>query len=194
MFCRFCGASIQQDSVFCAKCGKRLGSDNPRLEKISRILHLRTPYPYAIFLLLLVTIWALSPHAPKVDYSHIKWTLQPNRKLDLPEENLYQQGFSLVLENTGTEAVREVPIDFGARIEPTQPAEIGATFLGNRFLIMEAGKPLPLTVILSGEVQPGSKRSYLVEGSIQAKPPFKVVYEVRAEASEAVLTNFVVER
>ena len=194
MFCRYCGAHLLDDSVFCSKCGKNLGRGNPRLEKISKILRLRTPYPYAIFLMLVVAVWALTPHAAPFDYTNLKWTLEANRKLDLPDENLFQQGFSLVLENAGSKAVREIPVELSARIEPTQPAEIAATFLGTHLPIMERGKSLPLTVLLSDEIQPGGKRNFLIDGSIQAQPPFKVTYEIRAENSETVLTNFVVER
>ena len=194
MFCRFCGAHLLDDSVFCSKCGKNLGRGNPRLEKVSKILRLRTPYPYAIFLILVVAVWALTPHAAPFDYTNLKWTLEANRKLDLPDENLFQQGFSLVLENEGSKAVREIPVELSARIEPTQPAEIAATFLGTHLAIMERGKSLPLTLLLSDEISPGSKRNFLIEGSIQAQPPFKVTYEIRAENSETVLTNFVVER
>ena len=119
MFCRFCGAHLLDDSVFCSKCGKKLGTcANPRLEKVSKILRLRTPYPYAIFLFLVVAVWALTPHAAPFDYTGLKWTLEANRKLDLPDENLFQQGFSLVLENAGSKAVRDIPVDFSARIEP----------------------------------------------------------------------------
>ena len=194
MFCRFCGAHLLDDSVFCSKCGKNLGRGNPRLEKVSKILRLRTPYPYAIFLILVVAVWALTPHAAPFDYTDLKWTLEANRKLDLPDENLFQQGFSLVLENEGSKAVREIPVELSARIEPAQSAEIAATFLGTHLPIMERGKSLPLTVVLSDEIQPGSKRNFLIDGSIQAQPPFKVTYEIRAENSETVLTNFVVER
>jgi len=194
MFCRFCGAHLLDDSVFCSKCGKNLGRENPRLEKITRTLRLRTPYPYAIFLILLVTVWALSPHAAPFDYGSLKWTLEANRKLDLPNESLFQQGFSLIVENGGSRAVREIPVDISARIEPPQPAEISATFLGNRLLLMEAGKALPLRVILGDEIHPGSKRNFLIDGSIQAQTPFRVTYEVRAEDTDQVLANFVVER
>jgi zinc-ribbon domain len=195
MFCRYCGAHLLDDSVFCSKCGKNLGRGNPRLERISKTLRLGTPYPYAIFLILLVTIWALSPHAAPYDYANLKWTLEPNRKLDLPNENSFQQEFSLVLENNGSKAVRETPVDLSARIEPAQPADIAATFQGNRMVLMEGGKALSLlTLILSGETHPGSKRNYLIEGSIQAQPPFRVTYEIRAENSEMVLASFTVER
>lgn len=194
MFCRFCGTHLLDDSVFCSKCGKNLGRGNPRLEKVSKILRLRTPYPYAMFLILVVAVWALTPHAAPFDYTSLKWTLEANRKLDLPDENLFQQGFSLVLENAGSKAVREIPVELSARIEPAQSAEIAATFLGTHMPIMERGKSLPLTLLLSDEIQPGSKRNFLIDGSIQAQPPFKVTYEIRAENSETVLTNFVVER
>ncbi|HZI50794.1 MAG TPA: zinc ribbon domain-containing protein [Terriglobia bacterium] len=195
MFCRFCGAHVLEDSLFCAKCGKKLGRpENPRWEKVSSILRLRTPYPYAILLILGVVIWAATPQAASVDYNGLKWTFELNRKLDLPNENLFQQSLLLVLENVGSKPVKDVPVDFAAHIEPPQPADIAATFLGNRLTIMSKGKALPLTVILGDEVRPGSKRSYLLEGSIQAQPPFKVTFEVLEEGSDTVLTNFVVER
>ena len=194
MFCRYCGAHLLDDSVFCSKCGKNLGRGNPRLEKVSKILRLRTPYPYAIFLVLVVAVWALTPHAAPFDYTNLKWTLESNRKLDLPDENLFQQGFSLILENAGSKAVRDIPVELSARIEPEQSAEIAATFLGTHLPIMERGKSLPLTVVLSDEIQPGGKRNFLIDGSIEAQPPFKVTYEIRAENSETVLTNFIVER
>ena len=157
MFCRFCGAALLEDSLFCSKCGKKLGNTpNPRVERVVRILHLRTPIPYAVLVLLLVGIWAVSPHSVPVDYSQLKWTLESNRKLDIPEENLFQQGFSLVLENTGKEPVKEIPVELSARIEPEQPAEIDATFLGNHLPIMEGGKSLPLIVILADQIsRPG---------------------------------------
>jgi hypothetical protein len=197
MFCRFCGSNIIDDSIFCAKCGKRLrgSKDHPRLEKISARLYLRTPYPYAAILILLATLWVvLIPNAAPVDYSHLQWTLKQDRNLDLSASNLYQQGFSLVLENVGSQAVREIPVEFHARVEPPQPAEIATTFRGTRFPIMIDGKPLPLVVVLSDEVRPGSKRSFLIEGSIQAMPPFKVTYEIREEGSDKVLADFVVAR
>lgn len=195
MFCRFCGTHLLDDSIFCSKCGKRQGrAESPRVEKVVRILHLRTPFPYAIVLLLAAGMWLLAPRGAPFDYSNLKWTLEQNRKLDLPDENLFQQGFSLVLANEGSQAVREVPVELIARIDPPQPAEIAASFLGNRMPIMEHGKPAPLTVILSDEVRPGARRTFLVEGSIQAQPPFKVTYEVREENSDTVLANFVVER
>lgn len=198
MFCRFCGAHVLEDSLFCSKCGKSLGrKTHPTLDRISKRLHLRTPFPYAILLVLLVAGWLLSqelvPRAP-FDYANLTWTLQADRKLDLPDEHLFQQGFSLVVENTGSNTVREIPVELGVHIEPSQSADIYASFLGNRFPIMSGGKALPLTVVLSDEILPGSKRTFLVEGSIQADPPFSVVYEVRQENSETVLVKVAVQR
>ena len=199
MFCRFCGTNIQDDSVFCAKCGKKLrGTANPRLERISKTLHLRTPYPYAALLVLSVALWALwtaiAIEANRVDYTQLQWTLKEDRELDLAKSNLYQQGLSLIVENTGSGAVRDVPVDLLARIEPAQPAEIVATFRGTKWAIMLEGKALPLTLILSDEINPGSKRSFQLEGAIKAESPFKVTYEIREEGSEKVLANFVVAR
>src|SRR4029453_5081466 len=54
MFCRYCGAHILEDSLFCAKCGKNLGrSTHPRIEKLVHVLRLNTPYPYFGILLIL---------------------------------------------------------------------------------------------------------------------------------------------
>jgi hypothetical protein len=196
MFCRYCGAAIADDSLFCAKCGRKLGHKvNPRIEKIVKVLHLRTPYPYAAFLILLAAVWAFMPEDKvRVDYSLLKWTLESERKLDLPAEKLFQQGFSLVLENDGPAAIRDIPVDFSATIEPPQPAEIEANLMGNKQMIMRSGKVLPLGVVLSDEVRPGKKRSFSVEGTIQATTPFKVTYEIREPDSEKILASYVVER
>jgi hypothetical protein len=195
MFCRFCGAHLLDDSIFCAKCGKKLGrTPNPRLEKISHTLHLRTPYPYAAFLLLLVTVWALVPRAAPVDYSSLELTFQSNRKQDVADSNLYQEGFSLIVENKGSKAIRDIPVELRARIEPPQAADIATTFQGRRVEILQGGRNLPLTGILGGEVQPGSKRTFLMEINIHAQPPFKVTYEIRELNTDKLLADFVVAR
>jgi len=194
-FCRYCGAPLAPDSLFCSKCGKRLGHvENPRVENLVRKLRLRTPYPYAALLIVFAVAWMWTPGEPPADYSALKWSLNSDRKLDLPAENLFQEGFSLILENTGSHAVKDIPVEVYAFIEPTQPAEIVANFVGQRLLIMEKGKPLPLTVVLTDEVRPGAKRSFSLEGSIMAASPFKVTYEIREEGSEKVLANYVVQR
>jgi hypothetical protein len=59
---------------------------------------------------------------------------------------------------------------------------------------MQSGRSLPLTVILADPIDPGQKRRYLLEGSITAKPPFTVTYEVRKEGQSDVLASYTVER
>ena len=196
IFCRYCGAAIADDSLFCAKCGRKLGRTvNPRIEKIIKVLRLRTPYPYAVFLFLVAAAWLFMPErGAAVDYSHLKWTLKSDRKLDVPDEKLYQEGFSLILENEGPAAVREIPVDFSAKIDPPQKADIEARFLGHRHLVMHGGKVFPLTVILEDQVPPGKKHTFGVEGSIQAEAPFKVTYEIRERDSKNLLASYVVER
>jgi hypothetical protein len=195
MFCRYCGTAIAADSVFCPKCGKRLlDSSNPRVERIVRTLYLKTPYPYFIILILAFVTWTLWPRGKPVAYSEVKWSIEQDKILDRPEEDLFQQLLSLVVENTGNKMVREIPIDLVASIEPQQAADVVAGFLGRRLDIMEHGKPLPLTVILAGEFPPGSKRRFVLQGAITAKPPFKVTYEVREEGQPTVLAKYVVER
>ena len=194
MFCRFCGASIAEDSVFCAKCGRRLGrATNPRLEKVIARLRLKTPYPYFGLLLILFVTWTLRPRQSGVDYSHLKLSLQLDQKLDSPNENHFQQALSLVVENTGQTAVHDVPVEISAHIEPQRRAEVMTTFLGRQLMIMQSGKSMPLVVVLADPVEPGAKRRYLLEGSIQAEPPFKLTYEVREEDEDVLLASYVVQ-
>ena len=195
MFCRYCGSHIPDDSLFCAKCGKRLGPrENPRVTKIVQRLRLKTPYPYFALLFTLFIAWTIISRPTHADYSHLKWGFEVDKKLDLPQENLFAQALSLVVENTGAVAVREIPIELSARIEPPKRADVEADFLGRKLLILQQGHSLPLTVVLAGELLPGAKKRILLNGSIMAEPPFKVTYEVREEDRQPVLTSYVVER
>ena len=194
MFCKFCGAAISEDSLFCSKCGRRLGrTPHPRIEKIVAILRLKTPYPYFGLLILLFVVWTLQSRRANVDYSHLKWNIQLDQKLDQPEQKHFQQALSLVVENTGPTTVRDIPVQISARIEPQKSAEVMTTFLGRQIMIMQSGRPLPLVVVLADPVEPGGKRRYLLEGSIQAEPPFTVTYEVREEDADVLLTSYVVQ-
>lgn len=195
MFCRYCGAAIAADSVFCQKCGKRLDrASNPRLDNFVATLRLKTPYPYFALLLLGFVTWAVWPKGTPAAYTQVKWSLERDKVLDIPNENLFQQSLSLVLENHGQKPVRDVPVDLVAKIEPQKTAEVIAGFIGRRLVIMEGGKPLPLTIILADPIDPGAKRRYLLEGAITAKPPFKVTYEFREEGRPDVLASYVVEK
>src|SRR5205085_2195170 len=87
---------------FCAKCGKRLGPrENPRLAKLVQEFRLKTPYPYFVLLIVLFLTWAAWPKESRADYSHLKWSFELDRKADVPEEHLFQQALSLIVENTG---------------------------------------------------------------------------------------------
>ena len=194
MFCRYCGSHIADDSLFCAKCGKRLGPrEHPRLAKIVKTLYLKTPYPYFVILFALFIAWAIGPRQTRADFSRVKWNIELDRKMDIRDDNLYQQAMSLVVENTGTAALQEIPVDLTAKIEPPKPADIMASFLGRRLMIMQRGHSLPLTILLSGPIQPAEKKRYFLEGSIQATPPFKVTYEVREEGRTPILASYMVE-
>jgi hypothetical protein len=195
MFCRYCGAHIADDSVFCAKCGKRLGTrENPRVEEIVQKLRLKTPYPYAALLITAFIVWAAWPTGSRADYSHLKWSFELDRKAEDPAEHVYQQALSLVIENTGPAPAAEIPIELRAIIEPAKRADVEADFLGRRLLILQQGHPLPLTVIVGGTVASGAKRRLLLNGNIQAVPPFKVTYEVRDPSGRTVLATHVVEQ
>jgi hypothetical protein len=195
MFCRYCGSHIADDSLFCAKCGKRLGTrENPRVAKIVQKLRLKTPYPYFALLLALFIVWMAWPKGSRADYSHLKWSFELDRKNNVPAENLFQQALSLVVENTGSTAIEEIPVELRATIAPAKRADVEADFLGRRLLILQQGRTLPLTVIVAGTVAAGTKKRILLNGNIQAEPPFKVAYELRDEDSRSILASYVVEQ
>lgn len=193
MFCRYCGSHIADDSLFCAKCGKRLGQrENAQLTKIVQKLRLKTPYPYFALLLIGFVGWAMGPRQSHANFGQLKWKFELDRKLNVPNENLFQQSLSIVVENSGSTPVQDIPIELSAKIEPQKPAEVIAGFLGRKLLIMQRGRPNPLVIILD-KVDPGAKRRYFIEGAIQAEPPFKLTYEVREEDKKPVLASYVVE-
>ncbi len=194
MFCRYCGSHIADDSLFCAKCGKRLGARQyPRVSKIVKTLRLKTPYPYFAILFALFVAWTLGPRQTRADYSQVKFSIELDRKIDIAKDNLFQQALSLVVENTGSAPILDMPIELRARIEPQQRAEVIAGFLGRKLLIVQGGRSIPLVVLLD-RIDPGKKRRFYIEGAIQAEPPFKVTYEVREEDEDAILASYVVER
>ena len=195
MFCKYCGSHIADDSLFCAKCGKRLGPrENPRLNKIVQTFRLKTPYPYFALLLAVFIAWTIAARKGHADYTNLKWSFELDRKMDLRDENLFQQALSLVVENTGKIPVEEIPIELSAIIEPAKRADVEADFLGRKLYILQQGHTLPLTVVLAGRVEPGAKKRILLNGSIQAEPPFKVIYELREEDGGPLLASYVVEQ
>jgi len=194
MFCRYCGSHIPDDSLFCAKCGKRLGiRTNPRVEKLVQKFRLKTPYPYAGVLLILFIVWTVWPRGTSADYSHLKLSFELDKKISNAAEHSFLQAFSIVIENTGTTAVSDVPIELRARIEPRKAADVEADFLGRRLLVLQHGQTLPLTVVVGGTIGAGAKKRVLLNGNIQADPPLKVTYEIRDEDGRTVLANYVVE-
>jgi hypothetical protein len=195
MFCRYCGAHILEDSLFCAKCGKRLGNrSNPRMERLVTVLRLNTPYPYAIILFSLVaSYFALQPKKT-FDYSQTKWSIEMDRKLDVPDDHLFRDSLSLVVENTGTKSIKGIPIELKASIEPAKLADVKAAFPGDQELLIKAGKAQPVDIVLNDSIPAGSKRRYVLDGSVQAIPPFKVTFLVLKDDTKTVLASYVLER
>jgi hypothetical protein len=194
MFCRYCGAHLHDDSVFCAKCGKRLGArENPRLDKFVQTFRLKTPYPYAALLLAAFVVWAAWPKGTSADYSHLKVSFELDKKVNNPAEHTFLQALSIVVENTGTTALSDIPIELRARIEPRKKADVEVDFIGRRLLILQQGQTLPVTMIVGGTVGPGAKKRIPLNGNIQTDPPFKVTYEIRDEDGRTVLASYLVE-
>ena len=163
------------------------------MARFIRTFRLKTPYPYFALLLAGFIIWAIGPRQSRADYSHLKWTIELDKKIDIPKDNIYQQALSLVVENAGDTAVQDVPIELSAKIEPRKQAEVIAGFQGRKLLIIQSGHPIPLVVLLD-RIDPRGKKRFYLEGSIQAEPPFKVTYEVREEDQRPVLASYAVEQ
>jgi len=195
MFCRFCGAHIQEDSLFCPKCGKRLGPhSNPTRDRLVAVLHLRTPYPYAAVLLILVSSWILFQPKKTFDYSQTKWSIEMDRTLDVADDHIFQDSMSLVVENTGTKPIKGIPIELHARIEPAKIADVTAAFPGDRELLMKAGKSQPVAVVLNDAIPGGGKRRYAIDGSVSAHEPFTVTFDIVKDDSKTVLASYVMQR
>jgi len=195
MFCRYCGAHILEDSLFCAKCGKRLGQrSNPGLDRLVAVLHLNTPYPYAIILFSLVASYFVFQPKKTFDYSQTKWSIEMDRKLDVPDDNLFRDSLSIIVENTGTKSLKGIPIELQARIEPAKLADVTAAFPSDKELLIKAGKPQPVDIILNDAIPAGSKRRFALDGSVQAIPPFKVTFQVLKDDAKTILASYELER
>jgi hypothetical protein len=192
-FCRYCGVPIPEDSLFCPKCGKRLGRrPRPRLDRAVATLKLNTPYPYFAALLIAAAVWMILWRKPAFDYAHLDWSVELGERAGPDEQGDYRQTVWLIGENTGADAIQDIPVDLSVRIEPEAPAEITARFAGRRLTLSAAGKAIPLTLIL-GEIPPGAKRRFLLEGTVRARPPFTVIYEFRDQSRKKVLARYATE-
>ncbi len=190
MFCRFCGRVVQPDSRFCALCGRRLAGRSLRIDALVRTLRLRTPYPYAIGVLLLFAGLVLQPGPPPFDYSNVAFELELLGESREPGANLYRHHFSLIVENLGETRLTRVPVDVGARVEADRPAEVEYDFLGRRLAVVRDSRPIPLTVVLDDDMDASEKRRYSIDGIVIAAPPFTVTYDIVAEGAEDVLATF----
>ena len=190
MFCRYCGASIQADSEYCSKCGKRLSTATPpRTQALVRMLRLESPYPYAGVLFILFLVWIVQPRQSNVDYSQIHLELELEGESGRPEENIFWHHLSLIVENVSAAPIREIPVEFRVRIEPERTGEVVSDFLGRRLVIHRDGESLPLLVVLTDIVEARQKRRYTIDGIVTMTPPADVIYEVLAEGTDEVLAS-----
>ena len=191
MFCRYCGASIQADSEYCSKCGKRLiSAPSPRVQALVRLLRLESPYPYAGVLFILFALWIVQPRQSNVDYTQIHIELELEGESGRPEENIFRHHLSLIVENVSAEPLREIPVEFRVRIEPERTGEVVSDFLGRRLVIHRDGESLPLLVVLTDLIEAQEKRRYTIDGIVTMTPPAEVTYEVLAEGTGEVLASF----
>ena len=191
MFCRYCGASIQADSEYCSKCGKRLiSAPSPRVQALVRLLRLESPYPYAGVLFILFLVWVAQPRQSNVDYSRVHLELELEGESGRPDENIFRHHLSLIVENVSAAPIREIPVEFRVRIEPERTGEVVSDFLGRRLLIHRDGESLPLLVVLTDLIEAQEKRRYTIDGIVTMTPPAEVTYEVLADGTDEVLASF----
>jgi len=195
MFCRYCGSQILEDSLFCAKCGKRLGrKTHPRVEEVVARYRLNTPYPYFGLLLALCLVWVVTTRRPSFDYSQTRWSIEMDRKQDTPADNIYRESLSIVVENTGKTPLHGIPIELHAVIEPQKMADVVAVFPGDRELLIEGVLPRSVALVLSDAIAAGAKRRYVMDEIVQTQAPFKVTLKVIQDNSRVVLADHTFER
>jgi hypothetical protein len=176
-FCRYCGAVIPPDSLFCPKCGKNLGPQpHPRRDRLIAALRLKTPYPYFLVMVAVgLTLGATALRPKPYDYSPLKWSVRSDRPGSADTAGEFHQTFWLIVENTGAAVARDIPVEVRARVEPASGAAVSVRF-------EESAVPLPpgasAPLILGDPIDPGAKHLYRIDGMVRAAPPFTVTYEV----------------
>lgn len=190
MFCRFCGAHVPDDSQFCAKCGKRLsGEPGSAAARVSKLLWLKTPYPWAVLLFAGFLSWALRPAVDLVDTSGLELELELQAETASPDANIFRQYLSLVVRNAGAETVRDVPVELYAEVVPAEDAEVVTEFRGGQFVIFRDSMPQPVVLVLSDEIAVNERRRFPIDSIVTAHEPSEVTYRVVAEDSGAALTQ-----
>ena len=190
MFCRFCGAHIPQDSLFCARCGKRLaGEDTSAPNRLARRLGLKTPYPWAALLFVLFGTWAVWPEPPGPDLTDLEFALELQAESSVSEGGLTRHYLSLVVTNGGLDPVRDIPVELHAAVFPEQPAEIIAEFRGGRFAVLRDGEVLPIVLVLTDEIATGEKRRFPIDSLVTTPSPAEVTYSIVVEGSGEVLAT-----
>jgi hypothetical protein len=108
--------------------------------------------------------------------------LEVEGQTSTPEENLFRHYLSLVVENRGPEAVRNISVELDASIAPDQPAEMVSDFRGGRFVLLRDGETRPLVLILTDEIAASEKRRFAIDSVVVTGAPAEVTYTVRPEA------------
>ena len=190
MFCRFCGAQLLANSLFCAHCGKRLSAAPVAAEnRLVRKLRLKTPYPWAALLLVLFFGWALLPDSVATDFSTITLELELQAESSTPEEAIFRHYLSLVVENVGETPIRDIPVELHATVIPEQPVEVVSEFRGGRFIVLSDADARPITLILSDEIAAHEKRRFPIDSIVTTQPPAEVTYTLVLEGSSEVLAS-----
>ena len=190
MFCRFCGAQLLINSVFCARCGKQLTAAPVAAEsRLASKLRLKTPYPWAALLLVLFFGWALRPDSVAPDFSTIVFELELQAESSAPEEDIFRHYLSLVVENVSGTPIRDIPVELHATVIPEQAVEVVSEFRGGRFVVLHDADARPITLILSDEIAANEKRRFPIDSIVTTRPPAEVTYTLVAEGSSEVLAS-----
>jgi zinc-ribbon domain len=187
MFCRYCGARVEADSLFCSKCGKKLAGAAP--EAPGRWQRFKTPWPWAGLVFLVFLTWVLfGGHRPP-DLSQVAMDLELVNRSELPDQGLFRHHLSLVVENQGDAPVAEIPVDLAATVTPDQDAEVVAEFRGNSFVILSGGETRPLVLVLADELAVSEKRRFAIDTFVETDPPAEVTYTVVSDPPGEVLAT-----
>lgn len=188
MFCRYCGARIEADSIFCSRCGKNVAEVAPGAAPPGWH-RLKTPWPWAGLVFLAFLTWALVGGGEAPDLSHLAMELELVDHSEVPDQGLFRHHLSLVVENQGDEPVAEIPVDLLATLTPDQDVEVVAEFRGNRFVILSGGEARPLVLVLADELAGSEKRRFPIDTLVETTPPAEVTYTVASDPPERVLAT-----
>jgi hypothetical protein len=112
------------------------------------------------------------PRKSTYDYSKMKWSIEMDKQTDVPEDHMYRDSLSLVVENTGTKTIKE------SRSKFTRPSNRKRGRCGSRVSRRpgdhyDCGKAATVALVLGDSILAGGKRRYSFERKCQSEAAFQ---------------------